>query len=210
MVGLTMPMFFVRTPAEFLDFLTARKPDPATGQPDMAAIGAFLEVHPETLPAVQFALTAELPASYATCRYYGVHTFVAVDGNGVRRPFRYHWAPAAGVHGLADEDAVARGDRYLTDELTERLREGPVAFTLWWTFPAEGDALDDPTQVWPDEREQVEIGRLQIDALSTNPDDDRMIWDPTRVVDGIECSADQILAARSGAYGVSYARRTKT
>src|SRR3954464_7213626 len=74
MVGLTMPMFFVRTPEDFLEFLAARKPDHVTGAPDMAAVGAFLEKHPETLPAVQFALTAELPASYATSTYYSVHT----------------------------------------------------------------------------------------------------------------------------------------
>src|SRR3954468_13401209 len=154
MVGLTMPMFFVRTPEDFLEFLAPRKPDPVTGAPDMAAVGAFLEKHPETLPAVQFALSADLPASYATSTYYGVHTFVLEGPDGARRPFRYHWAPAAGVHTISDEDAQARGERYLADELRERLGTGPVEFTLWWTFPDENDPLDDPTQLWPDARPQ--------------------------------------------------------
>jgi catalase len=209
MVGLTMPMFFVRTPADFLDFLAARKPDPATGAPDMAAVGEFLEKHPETLPAVQFALSADLPASYATSTYYGVHTFVLAGPDGARQPFRYHWTPAAGVHTISDEDAQASGERYLADELRERLGTGPVEFALWWTFPDEGDPLDDPTQLWPDGRPQVEAGRLRIDELAGDQGEvDRMIWDPNRVIDGIACSADPILHARGGAYGVSYTRRT--
>ena len=34
MVALSLPVFFVRTPEDFLDFTRARKPDPQTGQPD--------------------------------------------------------------------------------------------------------------------------------------------------------------------------------
>jgi catalase len=211
MVSLTMPIFFVRTPADFLEFLAARRPDPATGAPDMAAVGVFLEKHPETLPAVQFALSAELPASYATCTYYGVHTFVFEDADGNRQPFRYHWAPAAGVHTITDEDAVAKGERYLAEELADRLQREPVRFTLGATLPSDGDPLDDPTALWPDGREQVELGELQVTALMADEAaGDRMIWDPNRVVDGVLCSADPILAARGGAYGVSYSRRTST
>jgi catalase len=209
MVGLTMPMFFVRTPEDFLGFLAARVPDPETGAPDMAAIGAWLEAHPETLPAVQFALSAELPASYATCTYYGVHTFVVENANGAKQPFRYHWAPAAGVHTISDQDAVAQGERYLADELATRLQGGPVELALWWTFPDEGALLDDPTQLWPDGRKQVEVGQLRITELAPDQaETDRMIWDPNRVVDGYATSDDPILHARGGAYGVSYERRT--
>ena len=209
MVGLTMPMFFVRTPEDFLGFLAARRPDPATGAPDMAAIGAWLEAHPETLPAVQFALSTELPASYGTSTYYGVHTFELENADGVRQPMRYHWVPDAGVHTITDNEAQAGGAHYLTDEITTRLAREPVGFTLWWTFPDEGDPLDDPTQVWPQARRQVEAGHLQITALASDQAaSDRMIWDPNRVVDGVACSRDPILAARGGAYGVSYTRRT--
>ena len=52
---------------DFLGFLAARRPDPATGGPDMAAIGAWLEAHPETLPAVQFAV-ADMEIMIATAR----------------------------------------------------------------------------------------------------------------------------------------------
>src|SRR5204863_425181 len=114
-----------------------------------------------------------------------------------------------GVHTITDNEAQAGGAHYLTDEITTRLAREPVGFTLWWTFPDEGDPLDDPTQVWPQARRQVEAGHLQITALASDQAaSDRMIWDPNRVVDGDACSGDPILAARGGAYGVSYTRRT--
>src|SRR5918999_6065355 len=47
MVALSLPVFFARTPEDFLEFTRARKPDPETGQPDMERIGAWLGAHPE-------------------------------------------------------------------------------------------------------------------------------------------------------------------
>ena len=47
-------------------------------------------------------------------------------------------------------------------------------------------------------------GTLELTELA---DVEALIFDPTRVTDGIECSDDPILAARSAAYGVSFARR---
>jgi len=65
----------------------------------------------------------------------------------------------------------------------------------------------DPTTAWPEDRETVVAGRLVLDTC-TRQECDSLIFDPTRVVDGVECSDDPILQARSEAYGVSYARRT--
>ena len=59
--------------------------------------------------------------------------------------------------------------------------------------------------MWPDGRDVVVAGRLDLTGLA---DAEPLIFDPTRVTDGIECSDDPILHARSAAYGVSYAQRT--
>ncbi len=75
LVSITLPRFFVRTPEDFLEFTRARKPDPETGRPDMAKLGAFLEAHPEALPAIQHALSQPAPASYAQLEYKGIHAF---------------------------------------------------------------------------------------------------------------------------------------
>ena len=46
-VAIDQPCFFARTPEDFLEFARARKPDPETGEPDMAKVGAYLGEHPE-------------------------------------------------------------------------------------------------------------------------------------------------------------------
>ena len=68
-VALNLPCFFVRTPEDFHEFTRARKPDPATGQPDLEKVGAFLSAHPEAGRAIQAALSDDPPESYATCAY---------------------------------------------------------------------------------------------------------------------------------------------
>ena len=200
-------MFFVRTVDDFLAFSAARIPDPATGAPDPEKIGAFIAAHPECLPAVQATLEAKLPASYVTLPYFGIHAFRFVNAAGAGRFVRYRWEPEAGVATLPDDEVAGTAPGYLADELAARLAEGPASFMLVLQLADEGDDPTDPTTAWPDERETVVAGRLVLDTC-TGHECDSLIFDPTRVVDGVECSDDAILLARSEAYGVSYARRT--
>jgi catalase len=210
LVAITLPCFFVRTPEEFLDFTRARKPDPETGQPDMAKLGAFLEAHPEALPAIQYALAQPAPASYAQLEYNGIHAFKWIAPGGEERWVRFSFRPGAGVAGLSDEDAAARPGDYLQDEIRERLASGPVEFTLEVSLAEEGDDPHDPTKAWPDERERVVAGTLRIDGLdeTRERDGDVLVFDPTRVTDGIELSRDPILLVRPDAYAVSVERRS--
>ena len=46
-----------KTPEELLAFNKARRPDPSTGQPDINKVGEFLAQHPETMTAVNAAIT---------------------------------------------------------------------------------------------------------------------------------------------------------
>ena len=110
---------------------------------------------------------------------------------------------------IADDEAAGRDADFLHHELDARLAAGPATFTLVITLAGEGDDPDDPTVAWPEGREEVVAGRLELTSLPADPAAaDALIYDPTNVVDGIECSADPILQARQIAYSVSYGRRT--
>lgn len=207
MVALSLPMFFARTPDDFLEFTRARRPDPATGQPDLERLGAWLGAHPEAGPAIQAAVSAAPPASYAACAYNGIHTFRWVNEEEVGRFVRFRWEPESGVETLSAEDARARGATYLQDDIATR---GGAAFTLVVTLAEPGDPVDDPTVAWPDSRERVEVGRLELTGPDTERerDGDVLVFDPTRVVEGIELSDDPILRFRPRAYSVSVERRS--
>jgi catalase len=210
-VCLSLPFFFVRNPDDFLAFSAARRPDPATGKPDLARVGAFLERHPETMRAVQQVLSTPPPASYARLTYHGIHAFRFLGaGDDTGRFGRYRLSPLAGEATLSDEKAALRPRDYLAEELSARFDRGPAVWNVEVVLAAEGDPIDDPTEPWPPEREAVPIGRLGITwpAFDREREGDVLVFDPGRVCDGIEPSADPILAVRSDAYRVSVAQRT--
>jgi len=209
-VGLSLPTFFVRTPEDLLAFNEARRPDPATGQLDMEKVGAFLAAHPETVPAVTAAITAPMPESYARLTYHGIHAFKFVAADGSSRHARWHLVPDDGDASISDDEAAARDPDYLQQELADRLATAPAGFHLELELAEADDAVDDPTAVWPEGRTRVRIARVEVTGLAFDRerDGDILVFDPTRVPDGIELTADPILHARSGAYRVSVARRT--
>jgi catalase len=211
-VSLTLPCFFVRAPEDFIAFLSARKPDPETGQIDMEKVGAFLGEHPETGAALQHILpTLVPPRSYATCVYNSIHAFRLENGDGDGRFARYRWLPEAGVEALPDEEVEDAAREYLQEDIRERLAQGPVRFRLVARLAADDDPVDDPTVPWPDgERDEVELGTLELTGLDTTREtgDDVLVFDPMRVTEGIEPSDDQILRIRSRAYSVSVERRS--
>jgi catalase len=205
-VSITIPVFFVRDPNDFVEFVRARKPDPETGQPDMEKIGAFLGEHPETGAALQLILPSMMPPrSYATCAFNSLHAFRLGE-----RWVRYRIEPEAGEESIPEDELGGLEDHYLQTEIRARLEQGPVRFTLYARLGEDGDPTDDPTVPWPDERERVELGTIELTGLDTSreKDGDVLVFDPTRVTDGIELSEDRILNFRPDAYAVSVFRRT--
>ena len=204
LVGVSSPAFLVRDGASFLELLAARAPDPETGAPDPSKMLAFVEAHPESLPAVQAAMGARVPASYVTLAYNGLHTFFLMDAAGGRRPFRWTLAPAGGEVFCEDPPA----DLDLAVELTDRLAGGPVTFDLVLHLGEPDDPTDDPTAVWP-VRPTLSAGRLVLDAVVE--EDRPTIFDPTNVVDGVSLpDDDEILQLRRSAYGLSFGVRSST
>lgn len=207
MVSLTLPVFFVKTPEDFLEFLEAQRPDPDTGKPNMDRIGAFIDEHPETQTATMFVMMNESPASFAGCTFNGIHAFRMTAPDGTTRFVRYSWAPALEPATLSDPETRALGRDYLHEELEQRLATEPIRFALHLQIGEAGDDPIDPTTPWPPERRVVVAGHLTIEEFA-GQGCHGMIFDPGRLVDGVERSDDPILHARSDAYSVSYARRT--
>jgi len=203
LVAVSSPSFLVRDGQAFVELILARAPDPETGEVDPAKIVAFLEQHPEAVPAIEYAMTAPVPMSYGELTYNGLHTFFFVDDDGARTPFRYRFAPTIEVAEVEDEEL---SPDHLATDLGTRLADGPLDFTLLVVLGEDGDELDDPTAIWSP-RPAINAGTLTLTAVV--PDAEPVIFDPNNVVPGIEVSADPILAIRKAVYGLSYAERTR-
>jgi catalase len=200
-VALSLPVFFVRNPEEFLEFTLARAES-------FEKVGEFIGSHPATAQAAQqIAPSLVPPVSYATVVYNSIHAFKLVNADGEERWIRWRWLPEAGAASLPEEEREGKDRNYLQSEIFKRL---PVRFTLVARIATDGLPTDDPTAGWPEDVETVEMGSVELTGPETEREsgDDVMVMDPTRVTDGIELSDDPILHVRSHAYSVSVERRS--
>ena len=205
-VAQTSPRFPARTPEGFIEFIRANQPGPAR----LWRLPVFLARHREVLPGLPAAARAlKPPASYASCSYYAIHAFKWLAGGGGERWVRYTWVPEADEPPLSTREARARGRDYLQRELRDRLGRGPCRFTLRLQLGGDGDRVDDATAAWPTDRETVVAGTLEITRLAEDrePDGAVLVFDPSRVTEGVELSDDPILRFRPKAYSVSIERR---
>ncbi len=205
----TIEGFIARTPEEFLAFLQAQLPDPATGKPDPDAVPRFLASHPAARGFIERLQQRPVPASYGQSNYFAEHAFRFIAADGSSRFGRYRWVPDAGEAYLSPDDGGKRSANFLREELEARLKKGPVAFKLRLQLAGASDPTDDVTALWPADRQIVELGRLELTSISPTSaaDERRLVFDPTNLTDGIELSGDPLPPARSAAYSISYDQR---
>lgn len=207
-VAQSAPRFPVRSLDRMVELVQAGEPS----LPGLARMAKFAAKDPGVvIPSLGANLKAlRPPTSYAEQRYFAVHAFAWVNAAGERHYVRYRWEPEAGVHFLSPKEAKKLGRDYLHDEFDRRLKSGPVRFTLKVQIAADDDRTDDPTSQWPSSRQVIDAGTLELTAVETERETggDILVFDPTRVVDGIELSDDPVLKVRSHVYSESVHRRT--
>lgn len=204
LVTISAPIFFVQTPALFVEFLQTV----ASGDKDK--LNAFFAAHPESTRQNAWLISHPLPASYATVGYWGVHAFTFTNAAGEQTLVKYKLVPEAGEIGLTPDEAKAKGPDFYEAEFKERIAKGPVVFDLKAIMGKTGDPTNDPTLRWDDEdnRPTTDLGKISIDALAPQATCDAGIFLPGNVVDGVAGPTnDPVFAARSPAYTVSFTRR---
>ncbi|HWU22192.1 MAG TPA: catalase [Nocardioides sp.] len=199
LLGQTAPRFVVRTPEAFIEFVEAAQ--------SPVKLPLFLLKHRDAVgPLIANAKAKAIaaPRSYADPTYYPVHAYrwIAADGSAVW--VRYVLRPLAST---PPAGTYAGPDR-LREEMAARLDAGPVGFTLEVSVASPDDDPHDPMSVWKPV-ETFDAGTLTITSVAPDPEEGGgvTVFDPTRVVDGIELSEDPILLYRPVAYTESVNRR---
>lgn len=204
MVMISAPVFAAKTPAKFLELLQT------VATKDKEKIGAFFAANPESTRQKAWLTARQVPASYATASYFGVHTFTLTNAAGEKQIIKWKLIPKGGEVGISDDEAKGKAPDFYKPELTERLAKGPAEYDVTAILGQPGDALDDPTVLWPDDRKSVSMGMLTISAFEDDATCDSNMFDPTNVVDGIDGPEnDGIFKIRSPAYAVSFSRRNQ-
>lgn len=185
------PFFPVNKGEDFLELLKAIAGGTA---PD------FLGSHPAALAFVQ--APKPTPKSFATEAYFGVNAFKLVDDHGKESYVRYHIAPDAGLQTYEVTELEGKSADFLHDEIRERLKAGPAAFSFLAQIAEAGDQTNDATIRWPEERQQVKLGTITVDKVVEDSADLQrtLIFDPIPRVNGIEPSDDPLLDFRASTY----------
>jgi catalase len=205
-VSHSIDAFPTRDGYEFLELLkavAASGPDVASPKP----VEKFLGAHPAALRFVQ--APKPFPTSLAREAYYGVTAFAFTNAAGEKKYGRYRIIPAEGNEYLSDADAAALTPNFHFDELAARVGKGPIRFRIVVQVGAPGDVSDDATVRWPESRELVELGTMELtEAVKDNAAEQKqIIFDPIPRLDGIEPSADPLLELRAAIYLLSGRRR---
>jgi catalase len=197
--------FPAATAADFDSFLKAAAASgPGVAKP--TPIEKYLEAHPNAVPFV--TKQNPPPESLATTTYFGVNAFAFVDASGKKTLVRYRFVPVAGDKYLDAAEAAAKGPNYLMDEIAERVAKGPVAFDWFAQIAQPGDKADDPSTPWPEDRQLIKLGNLEITAKPADQEglSKSLLFLPNNVPDGIEV-ADPMIDVRSAAYPISFGER---
>jgi catalase len=214
LVGNNTPVFFVRDPMKFVDFIHTQKRDPQTGLRGTQPAWDFWVQQPEAFHQLTILFSDRgTPDGYRHLNGYSSHTYKWVNDAGEVHFVQYHFKTDQGIKNLTPQRAgeLAGSDPdYATRDLFESIERGePPSWTWYVQIMPEAEAADykydilDITKVWPQKDYPLhEVGKL---VLNRNPDNyfaetEQSAFAPTHMVPGIEPSNDRMLQARLFSY----------
>jgi catalase len=196
--------FPVRTGEEFLGFIRAAVAFGA-GRPE--ALRSFLADHPNAKRLGE--APKPIPTSFAREAFFAVTSFKFTNADGVSRHGRFRIRPEAGTEYLSDEEAAARSENFLFDEIGPRLARERIRLGVFVQAAEPGDDVADASVTWPDNRTELPFGTITLTARVDDqaPDRRKMIFDPLPRVDGFGSSGDPLTEVRADVYLLSGRRR---
>jgi catalase len=132
MVGNNTPVFFVRDPMKFPDFIHSQKRTPDSGLRSNNMQWDFWSLSPESAHQVAYLMGPRgLPKSWRNMNGYSSHTYMWINAEGEKFWVQYHFHTDQGVENMSNEEAGQLagedGDVHRRDlfEAIERTRPGP-------------------------------------------------------------------------------------
>lgn len=215
LVGNNTPVFFVRDPYKFMDFIHSQKRDPRTNLRDGTMQWDFWSHSPEALHQITILMSDRgQPASYRHMNGYGSHTYSFVNAEGERFWVKFHFKTEQGqktntndqVADIISQDRDShQGDLYAAIE-AGNFPKWKMKVQIMTEAEAETASINpfDLTKVWPhNEFPLIEIGTLE---LNRNPQNyfaevEQAAFTPANIVPGIGHSPDKMLQLRIHSYG---------
>ena len=221
LVGNNTPVFFVRDPYKFPDFIRTQKRHPKTNLRSPTAMWDFWSLSPESLHQVTILFSDRgLPVTPMHMNGYGSHTFSFWNDIGDRTWVKFHFKTQQGHEHYTNDQAagvIGRSRESYQEALYGAINSG--AFPKWTMYvqvmtQAQADASVfnpfDVTKVWPHaDFPLIEVGEME---LNRNPENyfaeiEQAAFSPSNIVKGISFSPDKMLHARIFSYADAHRHR---
>ena len=224
LVGNNTPVFFVRDPLKFPDFIHTQKRHPRTNMRSPTAMWDFWSLSPESLHQVTILMSDRgLPQTPMHMNGYGSHTYSFINANNERFWIKFHFKTMQGHKHYTNAEAakiIGASRETYQEELFGTIERG--VFPKWKLFVQvmpEKEAASTPynpfdlTKVWPHgDYPLIEVGIMEINRNAENyfAQIEQAAFSPSNIVPGISFSPDKMLQARIFSYADAHRYRLGT
>jgi catalase len=224
LVGNNTPVFFVRDPMKFPDFIHTQKRHPRSNLRSATAMWDFWSLSPESLHQVTILFSDRgLPPSPRFMNGYGTHTFSFWNNNGERFWVKFHFKTLQGHKHLTNDEAadvIGHSRESYQEDLFGAIEVGDhpkwrLCVQIMPELEAEKTDYNpfDLTKVWPHaDYPLIEVGVVELNRNAENyfADIEQAAFSPSNVVPGIGFSPDKMLQARIFSYADAHRYRLGT
>jgi len=224
LVGNNTPVFFVRDPLKFPDFIHTQKRHPRTNLRSPTAMWDFWSLSPESLHQVTILMSDRgLPPSPRFMNGYGSHTFSFWNDSGERYWVKFHYKTLQGHRFLTNAqaaDVVGHTRESYQEDLFGSIERGDYPkWRLCVQIMPELEADRQPfnpfdlTKVWSHKNfPLIEVGIVELNRNADNyfAEIEQLALSPSNVVPGIGFSPDKMLQARIFSYADAHRHRIGT
>ena len=221
MVGNNTPVFFIRDPLKFPDFIHTQKRNPLTNLKDADMFWDFLSLTPESIHQVTILFSDRgTPRTYRHMNGYSSHAFKWYANDGAYFWVQYHFKTEQGIQNLTRDEAArlkSEDPDHATRDLREAIQRGDhpswrVEVQIMTPEQAKEYRFDpfDITKVWfHADYPPITIGRM---VLNRNPENyfaevEQAAFSPANFVPGIAASPDKLLQGRLFSYHDTHRHR---
>jgi len=214
MVGNNTPVFFLRDPLKFGDFIHTQKRDPQTNLKSPTMMWDFWSLSPESLHQVTILFSDRgTPDGYRYMNGYSSHTFSLINEKNELSYVKWHFKTKQGIRNFTREGAEemrGKNPDYAQSDLFDSIQAGN--FPKWRVciqIMPEKDSDKyhinpfDLTKVWPHgDYPLVEVGEMVLDRNPENyfAEVEQAAFEPRNIVPGMGYSPDKMLQARLISY----------
>ncbi len=221
MVGNNTPIFFIRDPLKFPDFIHTQKRLAANNLKSPTMFWDFLSLTPESLHQIMILMSDRgTPYGYRHMHGFSSHAYKWYNAKGDYFWVKYHFITDQGIKNFTGPEAEAMRGKdpdFAGRDLHDHIAAGKFPS---WTFniqimtPEEAEKyrfdVFDVTKVWfHSDFPLIPVGKL---VLNRNPDNyfnevEQSAFNPSNFVPGIAASPDKMLQGRLFSYHDTHLHR---